>query len=114
MEWRKSRDLTKIGRRGVVDKGKKFEDVNSKLIHLKLTFHKQVIVLCALQIQTCLCFTTGGPGKEQGTNKPPPTGRVQERSKGETTSLTTSQNPSLWHSSWLNKACATRKDSESE
>ena len=60
------------------------------------------------------CFTTGGPGKEQGTNKPPPTGRVQERSKGETTSLTTSQNPSLWHSSWLNKACATRKDSESE
>ena len=22
------------------------------------------------------CFTTGGPGKEHGTNKPPPTGRV--------------------------------------
>ena len=24
---------------------------------------------------------TGDPGKEHGTNKPPPTGRVQERSK---------------------------------
>ena len=58
MEWRKSRDLTKIGRRRVVDKGKKFEDINSKLIHLKLTFHKQVIVLCALQIQTCLILFT--------------------------------------------------------
>ena len=60
------------------------------------------------------CFTTGGPGKEHGTNKPPPTGRVQERSKGDTTCPTTSQNPSLWHPSWLNKACTTRKDSESE
>ena len=59
------------------------------------------------------CFTTGGPGKEQGTNKPPPTRRVRERSKGETTCPTTSQNP-LWHPSWLNKACTTRKDSESE
>ena len=59
-------------------------------------------------------FTTGGPGKEQGTNKPPPTRRVRERSKGDTTCLTTSQNPSLWHPSWLNKACTTRKDSESE
>ena len=27
------------------------------------------------------CFMTGGPGKELGTNKPPPTGRVRERSK---------------------------------
>ena len=60
------------------------------------------------------CFTTGGPGKEHGTNKPPPTGRVQERSKGDITCLTTSQNPSLWHPSWLNKVCTTRKDSESE
>ena len=59
------------------------------------------------------CFRTGGPGKEQGTNKPPPTRRVQERSKGHTTCPTTSQNPSLWHPSWLNKA-TTRKDSESE
>ena len=39
---------------------------------------------------------------------------LQERSKGDTTCLTTSQNPSLWHPSWLNKACTTRKDSESE
>ena len=57
---------------------------------------------------------TGGPGKEQGTNKPPPTRRVRERSKGDTTCLTTSQNPSLWHPSWLSDACTTRKDSESE
>ena len=40
--------------------------------------------------------------------------RVQERSKGDTTHPTTSQNPSLWHPSWLNKACTTSKDSESE
>ena len=60
------------------------------------------------------CFTTGGPGKEHGTNKPPPTGRVRERLKGDTTCPTTSQNPSHWHPSWLNKACTTRKDSESE
>ena len=60
------------------------------------------------------CFTTGGPGKEHGTNKPPPTGRVWERSKGDIACLTTSQNPSLWHPSWLNKAYTTRKDSESE
>ena len=52
--------------------------------------------------------------KEHGTNNPPPTGRVQERSKGDTTGLTTSQNPSCWHPSWLNKACTTRKDFESE
>ena len=35
------------------------------------------------------CLMTGGPGKEHGTNKPPPTGRVQERSKGDTTCPTT-------------------------
>ena len=57
---------------------------------------------------------TGGPGKEQGTNKPPPTRRIPERSKGDTTCPTTSQNPSLWCPSWLNKVCTTRKDSESE
>ena len=50
------------------------------------------------------CFTTGGLNKEWGTNKPPPTGRVQERSKRNTTCPTTSQNP-LWHLSWL-KRCA--------
>ena len=59
-------------------------------------------------------FTAGGLGKEHGTNKPPPTTRVKERSKGDTMCLTTSQNPSCWHSSWLNKVCTTRKNSESE
>ena len=59
------------------------------------------------------CFMTGGPGKEHGTNKPPPTRRVRERSKRDTTYPTTSQNP-RWHPSWLSIACATRKDSESE
>ena len=59
------------------------------------------------------CFTTGGTAKEHGTKKPPPTRRVWERSKGDTTYPTTSQNP-LWHPSWLNKACSTRKDSKSE
>ena len=49
-----------------------------------------------------------GPGKEHGTNKPP-VRRVWEKSKGDTTCPTTSQNPS-----WLSKACTTRKDSESE
>ena len=43
---------------------------------------------------------TGGPGKEHGSNKSPPTRRVRERSKGDTTCLTTSQNP-RWHPSWL-------------
>ena len=57
---------------------------------------------------------TGGPGKEHGTNKPPPTRRVLERSKRDTTCLTTSQNPSRWHPSWLSDVCATRKDSKSE
>ena len=60
------------------------------------------------------CFTTGGPDKEYRTNKPPPAGRVRERSKGDTTcTLTTSQNPQ-WHPSWLNKACTIRRDSEPE
>ena len=59
-------------------------------------------------------FYAGDPCKEHGTNKPPPTGRVQETSKGDTTHPTTSQNPSVWHPSWLNKACTTRKDSEPE
>ena len=57
---------------------------------------------------------TGGPGKEHGTNKPPPTGRVQERSKGDTACPSSSQNPSHWYPSWLNKAYTSRKDSESD
>ena len=60
------------------------------------------------------CFTTGGPGKEHRTNKPPSTRRVRERLKGDNTCPIISQNPSVWHPSWLNKACITRKDSESE
>ena len=40
--------------------------------------------------------------------------RAQELSKGDIMCPTTSQNPSCWHPSWLNKACTTRKDSESE
>ena len=60
------------------------------------------------------CFTTGGPNGEHGINKPSPTGSIQERSKGDTTCPTTSQNPSHWHPSWLSNVCATRKDSESE
>ena len=60
------------------------------------------------------CFTTGGPAKEHGTNKPPPTGSIRERSKGDTKCPTTFPNPSFWHPSWLNKACTTRKDPESE
>ena len=42
------------------------------------------------------------------------TWRVWKRSKGDTTCLTTSQNPSRWHPSWTSNACTTRKDSESE
>jgi len=37
---------------------------------------------------------TGDPDKEYRTNKPPPTGRVRERLKGDTGSPSTSQNPS--------------------
>jgi len=37
---------------------------------------------------------TGAPDKEYGINKPPPTGRVQERSKGDIVCPSTSQNPS--------------------
>ena len=62
------------------------------------------------------CFTTGDKITEKvqhGTNKPPPPGRVQERSKYDTTCPTISQNLH-WHPSWLNKACTTRKDSELE
>ena len=60
------------------------------------------------------CFMTGDPDKEYRTNKPPPTRRVRERSKGDTTCPSTSQNPSRQHPSWLSDACTTRKDPESE
>ena len=39
------------------------------------------------------CFMTGDPDKEYRTNKSPPTGRVQERSKGDTPCPSTSQTP---------------------
>ena len=42
-------------------------------------------------------FTTSGLSKEHGTNKPPATGKVQEKSKGDDTSPTTSENPTRWH-----------------
>ena len=58
-------------------------------------------------------FTTGGPTKEHGTNKPSPTRRVQERLKGGTTCPTTSQK-TRWHSSWLNNVRATKMNPESE
>ena len=57
---------------------------------------------------------TGGPGKEHITKKPLLTRRVWERSKGDATCPTTSQNPSCWHLSELSNACTTRKDPESE
>ena len=57
---------------------------------------------------------TGGPGKEHETNKPPPTRRIWERSRGDTMCPTVSQSPSCWPLSWLNNACTTRKDPESE
>ena len=59
-------------------------------------------------------FTTGSPSKEHGTNKPSPTRRIWERSKGDTTCPTTSQILFLWHPSWLSNMHATRKDPESE
>ena len=62
---------------------------------------------------TMSCFVTEIPGKEHGTHKPPLTGRVRERTKGDTMCPITFHNPSRWHPSWLSNACATRKDSES-
>ena len=49
----------------------------------------------ATVVTICMsCFMTGDPDKEHGTNKPPPTGRVPEMSKGDTTCPATSQNHS--------------------
>ena len=59
------------------------------------------------------CFMIGSPGKEHETDKPPSTGRVRERLKGDIMCPTTSQNPH-WHASWISNACTTRKDSELE
>ena len=50
---------------------------------------------------------------KHGTSKTPSTRRIWERSKGDASCPTTSQNRQ-WHSSWLSRACTTRKDPESE
>ena len=56
-------------------------------------------------------FTTGGPGKAELISHY----QQEEFGKGQRRHhMSTSQNPSLWHLSWLNKVCTTRKDSESE
>ena len=53
----------------------------------------------------CMSYSmTGGPGKEQGTNKPAPARRVQQRSKGDTTGPTTFQNPPWQPFGWTRRA----------
>ena len=69
---------------------------------------------CTIVTICMSCFMTGDPDKEYRTNKPPPTRRVLERSKGDMEYPSTSKNPSCWHPSWLRDVCATRKDSELE
>ena len=54
------------------------------------------------------CFMTRDLDKEYGTSK------FGKGRKGDTACLSTSQNPSRYHPSWLSYACATRKDSELE
>ena len=54
---------------------------------------------------------TGDPDEEYGTNKSQPTGRVRERSEGDT--ACPSNFPES-HPSWLSDECATRKNSELE
>lgn len=51
-------------------------------------------------VTTCMSYFTGHPGKEHGTNKTPPTGRIWERSKGDPSPyvLPTSQKSSLLES----------------
>ena len=56
------------------------------------------------------CFRTGGPGKEHGTDKPPPTGRVQKGQK-ETTYVWPPPRILL---AGIHLGCTTRKDSETE
>ena len=60
-------------------------------------------------------LTTGGPGKEHGTNKLSPMGRNWERSnwRVETPVHMSSQNPSRWNPSWLSDVYTIRKDPES-
>jgi len=64
--------------------------------------------------ESLVCCSSWGRKELDMTERLNWTARVQERSKGDTTCRTTSQNPSCWHPSWMSNACATRKDSESE
>ena len=59
-------------------------------------------------------FTTGSPSKEHRTDKPPPTRRIWERSKGDATGPTISQNPPRWNASWLSSMCTPTNDPVSE
>ena len=52
--------------------------------------------------------------EEHGTNKPPLTRWVQERSKGDATCPSISQNPSCWHPSCLSNGRTIGKKPESE
>ena len=52
-------------------------------------------------------FMTGDPGKEHGANKPPPTGRIRERSKGERRRQSLCPT-NLSESSWLESILAER------
>ena len=57
---------------------------------------------------------TGGPGKEHGTNKPPPTRRIQKRSKEDATCPTNLLGPTSLESILMSNACISKKDPESE
>ena len=57
-------------------------------------------------------FTTGDPGKEHGSNKPPRTTNVQRTVKRKC--HMSSQNPPCWNPSWLSNTCTGRKDPASE
>ena len=59
-------------------------------------------------------MTGGPPGKELRTDKPYPYRESSGKVRRDTTCLSLSQNPSLWHPSWLTDACTTWKDPESE
>ena len=74
--------------------------------HLTLARHLGTIALS--------CFTTRGSGKEHGTNEPAPTGRVCERSKGDTHMSDHLPGSFSLASIWAEEGLHHRKDSESE
>ena len=57
------------------------------------------------KVTICMSYFTTGLSKEPETNQPPPTRRVWERSKGDATGPTASQNPSCWLASVLAEQC---------